>query len=76
MAGCEIVEYSMQRDHIHMVMIIPPREEKVFLVIGSILEGERSMVAWIFCIHGGDRRAEDTKVCIMAGDPGFRSSEA
>ena len=23
--GCEIVDYRMQRDHIHMVMIIPPR---------------------------------------------------
>ena len=25
MAGCEIIEYNMQRDHIHMVMIIPLR---------------------------------------------------
>ena len=25
MAGCEIIEYNMQRDHVHMVMIIPPR---------------------------------------------------
>ena len=25
LAGCEIVEYKMQRDHIHMVMIIPPK---------------------------------------------------
>lgn len=23
--GCEIVEYNMRIDHIHMVMIIPPR---------------------------------------------------
>jgi len=23
--GCEIVEYSMEKDHIHMVMIIPPK---------------------------------------------------
>jgi len=25
MPGCEIVEYNVQVDHIHMVMIIPPR---------------------------------------------------
>ena len=25
LAGCEIVEYNVQRDHIHMIMIIPPR---------------------------------------------------
>ena len=25
MPGCEIVEYSIQVDHIHMVMVIPPR---------------------------------------------------
>jgi len=23
--GCEIVDYSMQSDHIHMIMIIPPK---------------------------------------------------
>ena len=25
MLGCEVVEYSIQVDHIHMVMIIPPK---------------------------------------------------
>jgi len=27
MVGCEIIGYNMQRDHIHMVMIIPPRTQ-------------------------------------------------
>jgi len=25
MPGCEIVEYNIQRDHIHMIMVIPPK---------------------------------------------------
>ena len=25
MPGCEIIEYNIQPDHIHMVMIIPPK---------------------------------------------------
>jgi len=25
MPGCETIEYNIQLDHIHMVMIIPPR---------------------------------------------------
>ena len=25
MPGCEMVEYNIQRDHIHMIMIIPPK---------------------------------------------------
>ena len=33
--GCEIVEYRMQRDHIHMVMIIPPRYA-VYDVVGKL----------------------------------------
>ena len=33
--GCEIMEYSMQRDHIHMVMIIPPKYA-VSEVVGQI----------------------------------------
>jgi len=35
MPGCEIVEYNMQVDHIHMVMIIPPKYA-VSEVIGKI----------------------------------------
>ena len=33
--GCEIVKYSIQTDHIHMVMIIPP-EYAVSTVVGKI----------------------------------------
>ena len=33
--GCEIIEYKMQPDHIHMVMIVPPRYA-VSEVIGKI----------------------------------------
>ncbi len=35
MPGCEIVSYSMQAEHIHMVMIIPPKYS-VSEVIGRI----------------------------------------
>lgn len=33
--GCEIVKYSIQTDHIHMVMIIPPKYA-VSTVVGKI----------------------------------------
>jgi len=33
--GCEIIEYNIQIDHIHMVMIIPP-SYKVSEVVGRI----------------------------------------
>jgi putative transposase len=33
--GCEIVEYTMKEDHVHMVMIIPPKYA-VGDVIGKI----------------------------------------
>ena len=33
--GCEIIEYNIQIDHIHMVMIIPPRY-KVSEIVGRI----------------------------------------
>ena len=35
MPGCEIVEYNIQVDHIHMVMIIPPKYA-VSNVVGRI----------------------------------------
>ena len=35
LGGCEIVEYNIQGDHIHMIMIIPPRYA-VSEVIGKI----------------------------------------
>ena len=33
--GCEIVEYNIQREHIHLIMIIPPRYA-VSEIIGKI----------------------------------------
>ena len=33
--GCEIVKYNIQLDHIHMIMIIPPRYS-VSSVVGKI----------------------------------------
>ena len=33
--GCEIVKYNIQADHIHMVMIIPPKYA-VSVVVGKI----------------------------------------
>jgi len=33
--GCEIIEYNIQIDHIHMVMVIPP-SYKVSKVVGII----------------------------------------
>ena len=35
MPGCEIIEYNIQVDHIHMVMIIPPKYS-VSEVVGQI----------------------------------------
>ena len=35
MPGCEIIEYNIQVDHIHMVMIIPPKYA-VGEVVGKI----------------------------------------
>jgi len=40
------------------------------------LEGEHSVVAWIFCINSRNRSEENIKMCKMAREPGFRSSEA
>jgi len=33
--GCEIVKYNIQKDHIHMVMIIPPKYS-VSAVVGKM----------------------------------------
>ncbi len=35
MPGCEIIKYNMQPDHIHLVMIIPPKYA-VSTVVGKI----------------------------------------
>lgn len=35
MPGCELVEYNIQSDHIHMVMIIPPKYA-VATVVGRL----------------------------------------
>jgi hypothetical protein len=53
-----------------------PTEEEVYMVREGILEREHSMVRWIFCIDGRAERANDHKIRSMAGDTGFRSSEA
>ncbi len=69
MPGCEIVERNIQVDHIHLVMVIPPKyavsdvigEIKQYtasrmrekLVRRGILERAGSMVSWLFCFHSG-----------------------
>ncbi len=35
MPGCEIIKYNIQPDHIHMVMVIPPKYS-VSVVVGKI----------------------------------------
>ena len=35
MPGCEIIEHNIQVDHIHMVMVVPPRHA-VSEVVGRI----------------------------------------
>ena len=48
--GCEIVKYSIQTDHIHMVMIIPPKYA-VSTVVGKIKgmtsSGLRKKFGWM-----------------------------
>jgi len=48
--GCEIVEYSMQVDHIHMVMVIPPRyavSDVVGKVKGMTASRLRKKFSWL-----------------------------
>jgi len=48
--GCEIVEYSMQVDHIHMIMIIPPKysvSEVVGRVKGMTASRLRKKFSWL-----------------------------
>jgi putative transposase len=52
--GCEIIEYNIQVDHIHMIMIIPPRYS-VADVIGQIkaqsASGLRKKFSWLAKVY-------------------------
>ena len=50
MPGCEIVSYNMQVDHIHMVMIIPPKysvSEVVGRLKGQTASRLRKKFGWL-----------------------------
>ena len=49
---------------------------KVYVVGEGVLEREYSMVSWIFCIDSWVERESDNKICEVAGETGFRTSEA
>ena len=52
--GCEIVDYSMQVDHIHMIMIIPPRysvSEVVGKVKGMTARRLRKKFSWLSKVY-------------------------
>ena len=54
MAGCEIIEYNMQRDHIHMVMIIPPRyavSDVIGRVKGMTTSRLRKKFSWLSKVY-------------------------
>jgi len=54
MAGCEIIEYNMQRDHIHMVMIIPPRyavSDVIGRVKGMTASRLRKKFSWLSKVY-------------------------
>jgi putative transposase len=50
MAGCEIVSYNMQVDHIHMIMIIQPKysvSEVIGRLKGQTASGLRKKFGWL-----------------------------
>ena len=50
MPGCEIVKYNMQVDHIHMVMIIPPKysvSDVIGRIKGQTASSIREKFGWI-----------------------------
>ena len=52
--GCEIVRYSMQVDHIHMVMIIPPRyavSDVVGRLKGMTASRMRKKFSWLSRVY-------------------------
>jgi len=54
MAGCEIIEYNMQRDHIHMVMIIPPRyavSDVIGRLKGMTASRLRKKFSWLLKVY-------------------------
>ena len=38
MPGCEMVEYNIQVDHIHMIMVIPPK-----YAVSEVIGGMKGM---------------------------------
>jgi len=57
-AGCEIIERNIQDDHIHMIMVIPPRYA-VSDVIGEIKQATASKLrekfAWLEKVYWKER---------------------
>jgi len=54
MAGCEIVECNIQVDHIHMVMIVPPRyavSEVVGRIKGMSASLLRKKFSWLAKVY-------------------------
>ena len=57
MPGCEIVEYNIQVDHIHLVMVIPPRYA-VSDVVGQMKQWTasrlREKLEWLQKVYRGE----------------------
>jgi len=54
MAGCEMIEYNMQRDHVHMVMIIPPKyavSDVIGRVKGMTASRLRKKFSWLSKVY-------------------------
>jgi len=54
MPGCEIVEYSIERDHIDMVMIIPPKyavSDVIGRLKGMTASRLRKKFSWISKVY-------------------------
>ena len=51
MPGCEIIEQNIQVDHIHMLMVIPPKYA-VSDVIGEIKQYTASQIEGKVCVVG------------------------
>ena len=50
MPGCEIIEYNIQPEHIHMVMVIPPKysvSEVIGRIKGQTASRLREKFAWL-----------------------------
>ena len=52
--GCEIIEYNIQIDHIHMVMIIPPKykvSEVISRMKAQTASGLRKKFSWLSKVY-------------------------